>query len=173
MEIQGSTGNLHLARSNDIPGAPFCAGPRCLDAVRPQFPLAAWLHVRKESDTIAGTDSVPRIAMLVRFLPSRPTLVRPVLTGRVVSLPAQGDSAGWLKLHHGRDLYTLYRGFDRLGGSVRSGSMVGTGDTLGWIGPTEDSLAGLDVKVEARGATLDALAFLGLSDSLAEYAHAR
>ena len=94
-----------------------------------------------------------------RFAAPPNALVRPILRGRVVDLPAPGDSAHWLKLHHGRNLFSYYRGVARLDSAVRVGAMLDPGATLGWAAPES---AAVDLRLEAEGRPLDPLAFLGL-----------
>jgi hypothetical protein len=88
----------------------------------------------------------------------------------VVSVPSQGDTAGWLELHHGRNLFSFYRGLARVGSSVRAGAMVEPGDTLGWM--AGDS-ARLELRIESAGKIVDPLAFLGLPASGEETRHGR
>jgi hypothetical protein len=96
--------------------------------------------------------------------------VRPILRGQVVSVPPQGDTAGWLELHHGRNLFSFYRGLARLDTSVRAGAIVEPGDTLGWMG---GDASRLELRIESAGKSLDPLAFLGLPDFPEENPHGR
>lgn len=154
----------------DRKGPAWCAAGKCLDETRPQAPLAAFRAVAAHALALPRAVD-PGLEALewpeARFAAQADAPVRPVLRGRVVDLPAPGDSADWIKLHHGRNLFSYYRGLARIDSAVRVGAMVEPGATLGWTAPES---AAVDLRVEADGRPLDPLAFLGLN---AETAHAR
>jgi hypothetical protein len=153
-------------------GGAFCAEGRCLDEIRPRAPLSAFASARERSLPVESSDpGLPAApAPAVRFAAANGAGVVPVLRGRIVALPAAGDTAGWIKVHHGRNLFSYYRGLARLGSSVRAGAMLDPGDTLGWV--AGDSAA-LELRIESDGIALDPLAFLGLPSAPGEPAHVR
>jgi hypothetical protein len=172
LEIRDTPRDLVLEKDSAAGGNAFCAEGRCLDDMAPHAPLTAYLYARPWPWAMPAFDPGLPLpdAPAARFTAPGGAGVHPILRGQVVSVPPQGDTAGWLELHHGRNLFSYYRGLARLGASVRAGAMLEPGDTLGWMGG--DS-ARLDLRIESAGTALDPLAFLGLPASAEETPHGR
>lgn len=172
LELPGAPRPLRLDRDASRGEAVFCAEGRCLDDLRPRMPLAVFRSTRELRLPAETTDpGLPReSAPAVRFQAANGAGVTPILRGRVIAIPAAGDSLGWLELHHGRNLFSFYRGIARMGASVRAGALVEPGDTLGWI--AGDSAA-VELRIESGGRPLDPLAFLGLPAAPEEPLHVR
>lgn len=172
LELRGPAKPLVLERDPSRGAAAFCADGRCLDDLRPRPPLSGIRSTRGRNLAMAPSDPGLPIAPspAAVFSAANGTGVMPILRGRIVSVPAEGDTSGWLKLHHGRNLFSYYRGFARMGDSVRAGTMVEAGDTLGWL--AGDS-AVLEFRVESDGMALDPLAFLGLPSGPEGSVHGR
>lgn len=172
LEIRRAPRDLVLEKRADAEGNSFCAEGRCLDDLGPHAPLAAYLDARPWRWAMPAFDpGLPSPdAPAASFAAASGSGVHPILRGQVVSVPPQGDTSGWLGLHHGRNLFSYYRGPARWGASVRAGAMLEAGDTLGWMGG--DS-ARLDLRIESAGKALDPMAFLGLPAPGEEIAHGR
>lgn len=164
LEIRSASRSLVLVSDSSRGGNAFCAEGRCLDDLSPHVPIAAFLSAspalaaRESFDPGLPAAEVPE----ARFSATNGSGVLPILRGQVVSVPSPGDTAGWLELHHGRNLFSFYRGLARLGTSVKAGAMMEPADTLGWI--SGDS-ARLELRIESAGKVIDPLAFLGLPAS--------
>ncbi|MBW8887154.1 MAG: hypothetical protein JF616_05275 [Fibrobacteres bacterium] len=172
LELRGEAKPMVLEKDPSRGGAAFCVNGRCLDDIHPHPPIASFRSMRvKNLPTPSFDPGFPAGASPeALFSAANGTGVLPVLPGRIVAVPAEGDTAGWLKLHHGRNLFSYYRGFARMGTSVRPGAMLEPGDTLGWIGG--DSAA-VELRIESGGMALDPLAFLGLPARAEENVHGR
>jgi hypothetical protein len=172
LEIRRTPRDLVLEKDATGGGNSFCAEGRCLDDLSPHTPLTAFIYARAWLLPAAPIDPGLPLPETPEawFSAANGAGVLPILRGQVVSVPPQGDTAGWLELHHGRNLFSFYRGLARLGSSVRAGAMIEPGDTLGWMGG--DS-ARLELRIESAGRPLDPLAFLGLPASREEMPHER
>jgi hypothetical protein len=158
--------------------ASLCEGERCLDAVRAQAPFARFRSAAFSD--LESSDPESARAPVASLTPLEGAAVRPVLRGRIVEAPADGSPAlpgQWVKIYHGENTFSYYRGFASLRPSVRAGAMIEAGDTLGLVAATKDSLRALDVKIEKDGLLVDPYAFLGIGPSAlaskAEPDHAR
>jgi len=172
LELRGKAKPVVLERDPARGEAVFCANGRCLDELHPRQPLAGIRSTRLQNGHPSSSDSGQPIAVsdTARFPAGNGTGVLPILRGRVVTVPPPGDGSGWLKLHHGRNLFSYYRGIARLGSSVRPGAMVDSADTLGWI--SGDS-ASLELRIESAGMPLDPMAFLSRPSGKEESPHGR
>jgi hypothetical protein len=172
LEIRATPRDLVLDKDTARGGNSFCSEGRCLDDIDPHVPLTAFFSARASlTPAVAIDPGLPAPeAPAARFSAAAGAGVLPILRGQVVSVPSQGDTAGWLELHHGRNLFSFYRGLARVGSSVRAGAMVEPGDTLGWM--AGDS-ARLELRIESAGKIVDPLAFLGLPASGEETWHGR
>lgn len=150
----------------------WCEGPprsrasasSCLEAPTPRPPL--------RPAPAASLEPV-RPPVLAFAVPGRAP-VHPVLPGRVI-LPGVAG-AGWIKLHHGGGLFSLYSGLDSLRRGLRAGDAVTPEDTLGFAS-AEDSTRPLGpdgrlrLRIERDGSPVDPQAFLGLAADDAGAAH--
>lgn len=151
LDIRTVKGLVSLKRS---PGKPaFCANGKCLDEIHPSPPFSEFLRA-STPDNPDGRENHPTEAMLT---PLQSPVFRPVLDGRIVDA-----STDWVKIYHGRNLFSHYRGFARLRAGLRPGSMVRAGDTLGYVAAAGDSLLALGIHIEKDGLAVDPIAFLGL-----------
>jgi hypothetical protein len=176
LELRGAQGELALEAVPGKPATVLCAGSRCLDEMKPQAPLPGFRQVLRRdlpAPIPSGFASAAGTVPSARFLPAAGNAVRSILRGRVVTLPGPGEAGQWIKLHHGGNLFSYYRGFARLDTALRAGAMVAAGDTLGWLAAPGDSAAALDLRIEADGSAMDPLAFLGLPAAGKETALAR
>jgi len=172
LELRGEAKPLVLEKDPSRSGAAFCAEGRCFDDLQPHPPIASFRSMRVKNLSAPSFDSGLPIASepAAFFSAANGTGVLPILRGRIVAVPAEGDTAGWIKLHHGRNLFSYYRGLARMGTAVRAGAMLEPGDTLGWI--AGDSAA-VELRIESGGMALDPLAFLGLPARAEETIHGR
>lgn len=161
LDVRGAKGDVYLSRAPGGSAAPLCAAERCLDALHPRPPFARF---RRNGPAPAADPSEARIPEAA-FSPLEASAAKPILRGRVVELPSGGT--GWMKLYHGGNLFSYYRGFTRVRPGLSAGSMVNAEDTLGQVIPGEDTLAGLELRIEKDGLMVDPVAYLGLpvSDS--------
>ncbi len=169
LELSGTRQNLVFIPVAGKASRTLCAPGLCLDDLPAQRPLETIRRVTRESDSGTAQDfgePIPSVAVLEG---GKPGPVRSILRGRVVSLPTAEHADQWIKLHHGGNLFSYYRGCARLDTLVRVGAMVNVGDTLGWLA---DDSAGLRLRIEKDGLSLDPIAFLGLPGE-GELAHAR
>lgn len=172
LELRGDAKPMVLEKDPARGEAGFCANGRCLDDLHPHAPVAGVRSMRvtilpgPSPDSGLPVSAVPAAL----FSAANGTCVLPILRGRIVAVPAESDTTGWLKLHHGRNLFSYYRGLARMGAAVRAGAMLEPGDTLGWI--AGDSAA-VELRIEAGGMALDPLAFLGLPARAEETVHGR
>ena len=144
---------------------PHFAGPvdGCLDARHPAAPFARFRRLDETGAAPAGE---------LTLAPLDGPSFHAVLPGRIMAMPAPGSDArhSEVKLYHGGNLFSLYRGFARLRPGLAMGSFLAGGDTLGFVGAEPD--ARLTLAVEQDGMPLDPAAFLGAAEP-AEDAHAR
>jgi hypothetical protein len=68
----------------------------------------------------------------------------------------------WMKIYHGENIFSYYRGFAQVRPGLKTGSRVDTHDTLGLVAARGDTLEGLQVRIEKDGLMVDPLAYLGL-----------
>jgi len=158
----------------------FCTKDECLDEIHPRPPFSEFRRVSAAKD-FEGREDHPMEAV---FTPLQSPAFRAVLDGRIVDASPLTDStipnaspnassgaslpAAWVKLYHGRNLFSRYRGFARLHAGLRPGSLIRAGDTLGYVSAGADSLGALGVRIEKDGLAVDPLAFLGLGADSAE-----
>ena len=171
LELRGEAKPVVLEKDTTRGGAVFCANGRCFDVLHPRSPLASFRSTRMKRLSPPSSDyGLPIAPPAALFSAANGTGVLPILRGRVVAIPPEGDTTGWLKLHHGRNLFSYYRGLARVGAGVRVGAMLESGDTLGWL--AGDSAA-LELRIESGGIALDPLAFLELPSRAEEIVHGR
>jgi hypothetical protein len=168
LEFRGSPA-LVLDRRRAESGSVFCAARKCLDQREPMSPLEAYSALLRKTSApdplAAGLPSPP--APCLGFACPAGANVRAVLRGRVISIPVPGDSSSWLKLHHGGNLFSYYRGLSVVDSAVRVGAMVPAGGLLGRMADGGGDAA-LDLRIESQMKPIDPLAFLGLPDAKAE-----
>jgi hypothetical protein len=181
LELRGAKGTVVLERNPEKNA--LCAEGRCLDELSPRAPFA---NFRQAAFPLRSDTQEARIPAAA-FIPLGDAAAGPVLSGRVVgvsalaqadSIPAPTgtaipDSAAetpgalaslrqWVKIYHGRNIFSYYRGFAELHGDLRPGKVVNTGDTLGLVPGKGDSLGVLELRIEQNGLMVDPYAFLGL-----------
>lgn len=186
LELRGAKGTVVLERNPEKNA--LCAEGRCLDEIKPRAPFA---NFRQAAVPIYSDAQEARIPAAV-FIPLGDAAAGPVLSGRVVGLSAPAptdtnpaligaaipDSGGpvagaiatlsqWVKIHHGRNIFSYYRGFAELHAGLRPGKVVNTGDTLGLVPGKGDSLGVLELRIERDGLMVDPYAFLGLQQDSA------
>lgn len=131
----------------------------CLDEPRPKPPL------RLFSDPELHPERPP----VLSFRTGSGEAFHPILPGKVMGLPS--GEKGWLKVYHGRNLFSYYSGFAGIGKDLDPGALVGVGDTLGFAGDADTAAAmpggaartgTLRLRIEKDGSPIDPLAFLGL-----------
>lgn len=184
LDMVTAAGMFSLERASGKPA--FCAKDKCLDEVHPRPPFSRFLRASTPENP-EGREEHPIEAV---FTPLQGAVFRPVLSGRIVdvspivdpahsafppvdtaAIPATDSpittlTSNWVKLYHGRNLFSRYRGFARLGGGLQTGSMVRAGDTLGYVAVDGNSTGSLALLIEKDGLAVDPFAFLGLrSDS--------
>jgi hypothetical protein len=133
-------------------------GTTCLEEPAPRSPL------RRSGPSGLATRRPPVLA----FPAGTSEAIHPVLPGKVVALPA--DTSGWVKVHHGGNLFSYYGGYAGLHPALRPGNRVAPEDTLGYTAPADSTGAPvrtLRLRIEKDGAPLDPLAFLGLGTDTA------
>ncbi|MDB5104518.1 MAG: hypothetical protein JWP91_2207 [Fibrobacteres bacterium] len=167
LEIGGSKGPLVLERAPGPGPSPLCAHDRCLDAVHPNAPFSRFRNAGNNRAADPGS-RVPEAS-----LTSLSGLAaKPILRGRLVEAAAEMAPDRWVKIYHGGNTFSWYRGFATLRPGLKPGSMIETGDTLGLVAAKGDTLGTLDIRIEKDGMMVDPFTFLGLqSDSIGtEYA---
>jgi hypothetical protein len=161
LDLRTSKGIVSLSRVSGRTG--FCANGKCLDELRPSPPFAEF----SRASASANPEERENRTIEAMLTPLQSPVFRPVLDGRIVDAsPADssGSAAGdnWVKLYHGRNLFSHYRGFSKLRAGLRPGSMVRVRDTLGYVEAAGDSLGALGIRIEKDGLAMDPIAFLGL-----------
>lgn len=190
LEIRGAKGTLVLERIPEKNA--LCAEGRCLDELTPSAPFANFRQAAIQVHSDAQEARIPEAA----FIPLGDAAAGPVLRGRVVELstptnsviapvgstipgatpPVPGPTVStgtWIKIYHGRNIFSYYRGFAELHAGLRPGLVVNTGDTLGMVPGKGDSLGVLELRIEQDGLMVDPYAFLGLQQDSAGQADAR
>ena len=70
----------------------------------------------------------------------------------------------WLKIYHGKNIYSSYSGKIKFGKDLAPGKRVTVKDTLGWLEKSTDSLsrAALSLQIENKGVYENPMQFLSL-----------
>ncbi|MEO7778083.1 MAG: hypothetical protein ABIY63_11180 [Fibrobacteria bacterium] len=144
----------------------LCAGSECLDATHPLPPFS---HFRNIAVAFTDASRIPQ----ADFLPIAGTAAKAVLPGRIVEFPSDPGKE-WMKIYHGANIFSYYRGFTRMRPGRKNGSLVNAQDTLGFVEApdaeeggitvTDETERGLEVRIEKDGLFIDPLAWLGLQD---------
>lgn len=156
LDLRGAKATVSLSRDPGKNPSPLCAQDRCLDALHPQPPFARYKPVRSAHPDNAAEARIPEAA----FISLDGGAAKPIMPGRVMEMPAPGEA--WMKIYHGENIFSYYRGFTQVRPGLKNGSRVGTDDTLGLVAAGGDSLEGLQVRIEKDGLMVDPLAYLGL-----------
>lgn len=190
LELRSAKGTVVLERIPEKNA--LCAEGRCLDELNPRAPFANFRQAAIPIHSDAQEARIPEAA----FIPLGDAAAGPVLRGRVIELSIPADSVitpvgsanpgaippvpgpsvstgTWIKIYHGRNIFSFYRGFAELHAGLRPGSVVNTGDTLGMVPGKGDSLGVLELRIEQDGLMVDPYAFLGLQPDSARPADAR
>ena len=157
LEIRGQKANLVLEQAAGGRSGRLCDRDRCLDALHPQAPLSRFREVRA-ADPDQAESRLPADARLIAMPGSA---AKPVLRGRVVEAPSVPGSDHWVKIYHGENTFSYYRGLATLKPGLKPGAFLEAGDTLGFMG-AGDSATALDLRIEKDGMRVDPYAFMGL-----------
>jgi hypothetical protein len=162
-------GGMLVLNKSGVPGETkgmLCDGTECLDATHPLPPFPLF---RKTAAVSMDASRIPQ----ADFLPIAGTAAKAVLPGRIVELPSDPGKE-WMKIYHGANIFSYYRGFTRMRPGRNNGSLVNAQDTLGFvevpdaeeggITVSDASERGLEVRIEKDGLFIDPLAWLGLQD---------
>jgi hypothetical protein len=164
---RGKGGKLILKSGGESGKTPatLCAADRCLDASHPHPPFAHFRNIAPPASIDASQPRVPQ----ADFLSTAGPAAQAVLPGRIVEMPADLRKE-WMKIYHGANVFSFYRGFTRMRPGLKNGSMVTAQDTLGFVDPLETqteeitvvdaSQQGLEVRIEKDGLLIDPLAWL-------------
>lgn len=179
VELRGARNVLTLERSDANRPSAFCVegigreSGKCLDERRTQLPFArARIGIPgagADSGLAGGAGHGTMEAMageegrVMRVFSLAGPSVRPVLAGRVVAVPDSLPSDQWVKIYHGENTFSWYRGFSALRSGIAPGVMIGTDDTLGFVAMRGDTVEALDVKIEQDGIPADPFVFLGIA----------
>lgn len=161
LEILGGKESLVLEHPAGDPAAPLCDKRRCLDSNPPRMPFARY-RVTEKSIPPGQVSQRPPWAIL-SLMPLDGLEANPILRGRVVEVPAEPGSDHWLKIYHGANVFSYYRGLSNLGPAIKSGAMIESGETLGQVAANGDSAGILDVRIEKAGILIDPREFLGIA----------
>jgi hypothetical protein len=160
-DLRGEKANVSLSRDPGKNPSPLCAADRCLDALHPQAPFARYKPVRPAPSDVPAEARIPEAG----FISLDGGAVKPILPGRVVEMPA-APGGEWMKIYHGENIFSYYRGFAQVRPGLKTGSRVGTHDTLGLVAAHGDTLERLQVRIEKDGLMVDPLAYLGLPPAM-------
>lgn len=164
--LRSSTDSTLLTRAaGDRPG--FCAGKTCLDEIRPLPPFAGFVLAGAGESPPSAADAKDRLVG-ASLSPLGGNAFQSILKGRIVDLSVAADQAAAgnrMKIYHGKNTFSYYSGFASMRAGLGVGSLVGPGDTLGFMPGNGDSTGALGIGIEKDGLMVDPLAFLGLADS--------
>lgn len=161
LEISGGSETLVLERPPGNTSAPFCDKRKCLDANPLRMPVARF-RVKVKMDP-AGTESRLAAGTTLSLIPIDGSNVNPILRGRVVEAPSNPGPDRWVKIYHGADIFSYYGGLSDLGPTIKPGTMIEAGETLGQVAAAGDSSGILDVRIEKGGVFIDPFEFLGVA----------
>jgi hypothetical protein len=168
LEIHGEKESLVLERPAGAAAAKFCDKQRCLDTNPPRMPFARYRITEKPNP--AGGESPASPGAILSLIPLEGSNATPILRGRVVDVPAAWGPDQWVKIHHGADVFSFYRGLSALGPAIKPGAMIEYGETLGQVAAIGDSAGILDVKIEKGGILIDPIEFLGIAPDAVAHA---
>jgi hypothetical protein len=179
VELRGSRGAVILERSDVERPTAFCLGgegDKCLDERRTQLPFARTrIGIPSPGPDSGGIDGsgAPGIGdveavdgehgLVMRIFSLAGPAAKPVLAGRVVAVPDSLISNPWVKIYHGENTFSWYRGFSSLRSGIVPGALIGTDDTLGFVAMRGDTTEALDVRIEQDGIPSDPFGFLGIA----------
>ncbi|GEM_PF-2297176 len=157
LEILGTNGSVVLESRPGENGATLCERNRCLDAFQPQPPFARYRETDKTAAEVPGRRWIPEAG----FTSLEGPAAKPILRGRVVEAPANLGPDQWVKIYHGENTFSWYRGFSSLRTGLKPGDLIETQDTLGFVASQGDSAGTLEVRIEKNGLLVDPRGFLG------------
>jgi hypothetical protein len=161
LEILGGKESLVLEHPAGDGAAAFCDKRRCLDSNPPRMPFARYRITEKSNP--AGPESPRPPGSILSLIPLEGIKANPILRGRVVEVPTESEPDQWLKIYHGADIFSYYRGLSNLGPAIKPGAMIESGETLGQVSANGDSAGVLDVRIEKAGVLIDPREFLGIA----------
>jgi hypothetical protein len=166
VELRGGTGSVILEQSEGERTGLFCEGEKCLDQRPTQLPFGR-VRAEPQSKQPGSEDSATGGAQSIepqsiRLFSLEGSAVKPILPGRVVAVPDSAASNPWMKIYHGENIFSWYRGFSSLRSGIAPGVMIGSGDTLGFVAARGDTAEALDLRIEKDGTPADPFAFLGI-----------
>ena len=160
LEIRRGMASLVLERPPGDALAPFCGKQGCLDATPTRMPFARY-RITEKTDSATPESNRPPGPML-SLVPLSGPKANPILRGRVVDIPTAMDPGRWVKIYHGANLFSFYRGLSSLGPAIKTGAMIESGEILGQVAANGDSAGILDVRIEKGGILIDPFEFLGI-----------
>jgi hypothetical protein len=169
LEIHGGKEILVLEHPPGNATASFCDKQRCLDSNPPRMPFARY-RITEKSDS--AEPEFPRTpGVILSLVPLDGPKVNPILRGRVVEIPAVMDAGQWVKIYHGANVFSFYRGLSSLGPAIKTGALIESGETLGLVAAVGDSAGVLDLRIEKGGIFIDPMEFLGIAPEAMANAH--
>jgi hypothetical protein len=172
----GGEGGKRGKDSKDHKGGNGGEGDKCLDERRTQLPFARTrIGIPSPGPDSGGVDGSGAPGMgdeeamggehgrVMRIFSLAGPAAKPVLAGRVVAVPDSLIDNPWVKIYHGENTFSWYRGFSSLRSGIVPGALIGTDDTLGFVAMRGDTTEALDVRIEQDGIPADPFGFLGIA----------
>lgn len=160
LEIRGGKESLVLERTPGNALAPFCGKQGCLDVNPARMPFARYRITETTDSAYPEPNRTP--GPMLSLVPLSGLKAKPIQRGRVVEVPAAMEAHQWVKIYHGANLFSFYRGLASLDPAVKTGAMIESGEFLGQVAAIGDSAGVLDLRIEKGGLPVDPFEFLGI-----------